>query len=185
MRNIELEITDEVLRRVPNFYSHLHFHPTDAIEDEWGRANLKKFRDGGVARSIRMYAMLEDIVSVDGDGRFVYDFSLNDQRIEQLLSLGFDIVLCYNFIPPCIASDIDDFTTNSHNKTRYKGKVINTSPPRDYSLWEEVCYQYTRHIVDRFGIDTVSRFYIKCFNEPDIPSFFLSKLDVSDESVHK
>ena len=182
---IRLNISGEVDREIKNFYNHLHFHPTDAIEDEWGRENLKKFREGNVARSVRMYAMLEDIVSMDEHGRLRYDFALNDERIAYLLSLGFDIVLCYNFIPPCIASDIGDFTTNSKNKTRYKGKVINTSAPRDYALWEEICYSYTRHIVDRFGLDTVSHFYIQCFNEPDIPSFFLSKLDESDESVDK
>lgn len=185
MKKINVTISADREKQIHNFYNHLHFHPTDAIEDEWGKKNLEKFRDYKIAKSVRMYAMLEDIVSLGNGGALVYDFKLNDERISYLLSLGFDIVLCYNFIPPCIASDIDDFTTNSKRKTRYKGKIINTSAPRDYALWEEICYNYTKHIVEKFGLEAVSRFYIQCFNEPDIPSFFLSKLDESEESVSK
>ena len=58
-------------------------------------------------------------------------------------------------------------------KTRYKGKMFNTNLPTDIALWEEVCYQFTRHIVERYGLETVSQWYLQCFNEPDIPQYFM------------
>ena len=53
------------LGTLQNFWNHIHFHPTDAIEDDWGRAILDEVAADGVARSVRMYAMLEDIVTMD------------------------------------------------------------------------------------------------------------------------
>lgn len=163
---------DTVIKRQHNFWNNIHFHPTDAIEDEWGQRILDEVARDNVAETVRMYAMLEDIVSMDG-GRLRYDYSLCDQRIDYLLSKGFNILLCYNFIPPCIATDPTEGASNSKNKTRYKGKLIVTSPPRDYSLWEEICYQFTAHIVERYGLDTVSKWYLQCFNEPDIGAYFM------------
>jgi xylan 1,4-beta-xylosidase len=52
----------------------------------------------------------------------------------------------------------------------------NSSPPESIFKWEEICYEYTKHIVERYGIDTVSKWRLQCFNEPDIALFFLSDL---------
>lgn len=162
-----------VLKQQNNFWNHIHFHPTDAIEDDWGREILDNVAKDGVARTVRMYAMLEDIVSMDEAGRLQYDFSECDTRLDYMLSKGFNLMVSYNFIPKCIAIDPDEGTSNAKNKLRYKGKTICASPPRDYALWEEVCYQFTRHIVERYGLETVSQWYLQCFNEPDIPQYFM------------
>ena len=129
-----------------------------------------------MAKTVRMYAMLEDIVTRDENGNFVYDFTLNDQRIDYMLSKGFNLLLSYNFIPPCIARDPELTSNVTKNATRYKGKMIVTSPPRDYAEWEEICYRYTEHIVARYGEDVVKNWYLQCYNEPDISPFFMKNL---------
>ncbi len=164
--------------KLHNFYNHIHFHPTDAIEDDWGREILEQVSHTGGAKTVRMYAMLEDIVTMDENGNLQYDFALNDKRLDFLSEKGFDVLLSYNFIPPCISSNPNELATVCKNPTRYKGKFIVTSPPKDWDLWEEICYQYTRHIVERYGIDVLSRWYLQCFNEPDIGMFFMK--DVTD-----
>lgn len=171
---------NNVLKKQHNFWNHIHFHPTDAIEDDWGREILDNVAKDGVAQTVRMYAMLEDIVSMDENGNLQYDFTECDVRIDYLLSKGFQILLSYNFIPKCIAIDPNEGTTMAKNKEkRYKGKTICSSPPKDYGLWEEVCYQLTRHLVDRYGLETVSQWYLQCFNEPDIGAFFM-KYETND-----
>ena len=167
---------DKVKKHQKNFWNHIHFHPTDAIEDEWGIRILDEVAKDGVARTVRMYAMLEDIVTRDENGNFVYDFALNDQRIDYMLSKGFNLLLSYNFIPPCIARDPELTSNVTKNATRYKGKMIVTSPPRDYAEWEEICYRYTEHIVARYGEDVVKNWYLQCYNEPDLSSFFMKDL---------
>ena len=164
---------NKVRKQQPNFWNHIHFHPTDAIEDDWGRAILDNVAEDGVAQTVRMYAMLEDIVSMDENGSLRYDFRECDARIDYLLSKGFNLLLSYNFIPKCIAIDPEEGTSNAKNKLRYKGKTICASPPKDYALWEEICYRFTKHMVERYGEDEVAKWYLQCFNEPDIPNYFM------------
>jgi xylan 1,4-beta-xylosidase len=159
--------------KLRNFFSHIHFHPTDAIEDDWGRRILDRIAADGAARTVRLYTMLEDIVKIGEDGRFTYDFRDNDTRLDYLTSKGFDILLSYNFIPPCISSDRGEVGTVCKNPTRYKGKFIATAPPRDYREWEEICRVYTEHIVERYGRERVASWMLQCYNEPDENQFFM------------
>lgn len=172
---------NRVTKNVHNFWNHIHFHPTDAIEDDWGQRILNRVAEDKVAKTVRFYAMLEDIVTIDENGKLHYDFTLNDTRIDYILLKGFDILLSYNFIPPCIASDPEELSTVCKNKTRYKGKFIVTAPPKDYGLWEEICREYTRHIVERYGIETVKKWHLQCFNEPDLFKFFMKNAKDTSE----
>ena len=165
--------TTSVVKQQYNFWNHIHFHPTDAIEDDWGRNILDQVAADGVAKTVRMYAMLEDIVSMDAQGNLQYDYTECDARMDCMLSKGFNLLLSYNFVPKCIAIDPDEGTSNAKNKLRYKGKTICASPPRNYALWEEICYQFTKHIVERYGEEQVSKWYLQCFNEPDIGAYFM------------
>ncbi len=168
-----------------NFWSNIHFHPTDAIEDDWGQRYLTEVAENHAAHTVRMYAMLEDIVGEAPDGSLRFDFTDNDTRIDFLLSKGFNLLISYNFIPPCIAVDRGTAGTEIKFSTRYKGKTISTSGVRDYALWEEVCYNYTKHIIDRYGIDTVRNWYLQCFNEPELAGFFMKSLGNSPEATQK
>ena len=179
---ISIDVTKKI-RHLDNFWNHIHFHPTDAIEDAWGKRILDRVSADGAAKTVRMYAMLEDVVTMDEDGKLCYDFRLGDLRIDYMLEKGFDLLLSYNFTPPCIASKQDSLSCVSHNKTRYKGKLINTSAPRDYALWEEICYTYTKHLIDRYGEQTVARWHLQCYNEPDISAFFMSELKITEENT--
>ena len=177
-------IHDTVKKQVDNFWNHFHFHPTDAIEDAWGKRILDTVAKDGAARTVRMYTMFEDIVTTDENDNLIYDFRVNDLRLDYMIEKGFNILLSYNFMPPCIASNRNSLSNVSKNPTRYKGKMINTSVPTDYSLWEEVCYTYTAHIIERYGEERVSSWYLQCFNEPDIKPFFMSDLTIDgDEGV--
>lgn len=177
----------DVIRPLRNFWNNIHFHPTDAIEDKWGQAILNEVARDGVAKTVRMYAMLEDIVSLDASGDLQYDFTENDVRMDYMVSKGFDLLISYNFLPPCITTDSNYFQHASKNGTRYKGKRICTSRLKDEALWEEICYRYTKHIVDRYGLEVVEKWYLQCYNEPDIPMFFMTELgerpETTDERV--
>lgn len=175
--------TNKTVKKLNNFWNHIHFHPTDAIEDDWGQRILNRVADDGVAKTVRMYAMLEDIVTMDENGNLQYDFTLNDTRMDYMIEKGFNIFLSYNFIPPCISSDPNELSTVSKNKTRYKGKFIVTAPPKDYELWEEICRVYTEHIVERYGLEKVKEWRLQCLNEPDLFKFFMYNCEDTVERV--
>ena len=171
-----IRVTDTVIKRQPHFANNCLFHPTDAVEDPWGKRILDRMAEDGAIETVRIYTMFEDILYMDETGKMTYDFRLSDLRLDYIVEKGYDLLLAYGGMPDCIASRTDAKTSVSKNKTRYKGKMWNSAPPRDYGLWEELCYEYTKHIVERYGIERVSGWHMQCFNEPDIPAFFLSDL---------
>ena len=173
---------DRPQRKIENFWNNIHFHPTDAIEDEWGQKILDCVAEDGAARMVRMYTMFEDIVSMNENGKLCYDFTLNDIRLDYMIKKGFDLLICYNFVPFCVADNPELTMANTKNKTRYKGKMICTSPPKDDGVWEEICYEYTKHIVEKYGFETVSKWKFHCLNESDIANFFMSDLPNSEEA---
>lgn len=175
-----IKIKKEVLRKQEKFWNGCVFHPTDAVEDPWGRRILDQMSIDGAIDTVRIYSMFEDIVYYDGAGKLCYDFRLSDLRLDYLTEKGFKLIIAYAGIPDCIASSTENKTSVSKGKTRYKGKMWNSAPPRDYALWEEICYQYTRHNIERYGIETVSRWRCQCFNEPDVHAFWMSQLDPKD-----
>ena len=171
-----IKISDKIIKKQENFWNHCLFHPTDAVEDSWGKRILDRMAEDKAAKTIRIYTMLEDIVYYDMNGKLCYDFRANDLRLDYLIEKGFDVLLAFAAMPDCIAKSSKNKTSVSFNKTRYKGKMFNTSPPKDYAIWEIVCYEYTKHIVERYGIERVSNWRLQCFNEADIPDFFMSEL---------
>lgn len=171
-----INIKNTVIKKQNNFWNHCLFHPTDAIEDPWGKRILDQMAEDQAIQTVRIYTMFEDIVYLDEDGKLCYDFRVSDLRLDYMLEKGYGLLLAYGGMPDCIASTTEFKTTCAKNKTRYKGKMWNSAPPKDYALWEDICYEYTKHNVERYGIDVVSQWKCQCFNEPDTYMFFMSQL---------
>jgi len=170
-----IRIHDQEIRKQKNFWCQCVFHPTDAVEDPWGRRILDQMSKDGAINTVRIYSMFEDIVYLDAQGKLCYDFRLSDLRLDYMVEKGYDLLIAYAGMPDCIATTTKNVNIGAKNKTRYKGKLWNTAPPKDYALWEEICYEYTKHNVERYGIETVSRWKCQCFNEPD-HTYLLSEL---------
>ena len=66
-----ITIYEKEERKINNFWNHCLFHPTDAVEDPWGKRILDRMAKDGAIKSVRIYAMLEDIVYLDGDRKSV------------------------------------------------------------------------------------------------------------------
>src|SRR5262249_24481568 len=41
-------------------------------------------------------------------------------------------------------------------------------PPRDWDRWADLISHFARHLVDRYGIDEVTRWYFEVWNEPNL-----------------
>ena len=171
-----IKIGNEVVKRQKNFWNNCIFHPTDAIEDPWGKRILDRCAKDKAIQTVRIYAMFEDIVYEDENGEIAYDFRVNDIRLDYLVEKGYDVLIAYGMMPKCLSSDPEMTSACNKNKTRYKGKVLYTAKVKDVKLWEDVCYEYTKHIVERYGIEIVSKWHLHCYNEPDATGFFLPDL---------
>ena len=93
---------------IRNFWNHIVFHPTDAIEDDWGQKILNQIAEDRAAKTVRIYNMFEDIVTLGEDGQLAYDYTLNDYRIDYLLAHGFTPMISYAFVPPFMAQNASE-----------------------------------------------------------------------------
>lgn len=159
---------DKKEKDLVNFWNHMVFHPTNSIEDPWGQQHLDKLAQDKAVQIIRIYTMFEESVTQGENGELVFDFTMNDLRIDELLKRGFTPYLAYGFFPGFLSAEQDE-NLISH---RYKGNLLYRSYMTDYSLWEQICRIYTQHIVDRYGEAQVSQWYLHCYNEPDLTAFF-------------
>ena len=164
------------VKNVKNFWNNILFHPTDAIEDDWGKTILDRVSADRVADTVRIYTMMEDIYTLDADGKLHEDYALTDLRLDYLIDRGFDVLLSYGFLPPFMTADATLTSSVSKGKTRYKGKMITTSRCTDFEMWGEICYRYTKHLLERYGIERLKKWRFQCYNEPDIGMFFRGDL---------
>ena len=178
-----IRIKSTVIKKQQNFWNNCLFHPTDAIEDPWGKRILDQMAQDQAIRTVRIYTMFEDIAYLDEEGNLCFDFRVSDLRLDYMVEKGYTLLLAYGGMPDCIASSTEQKTSMSFNKTRYKGKMWNAAPPMDYALWEELCYAYTKHNVERYGIEIVSQWKCQCFNEADTSAFFMSNVRGAEYQV--
>ena len=161
MDNITVR-TDRIVDNIVNFWNHLHFHPTDAVEDAWGKEILDRIAKDCAADYIRLYTMFEDLVVQQKDGTIIFCWEELDRRLDYMTQRNFRLLLCFNFMPPCLAQDSD-----SVSWLRSKNKRFCSSSPRDYRQWGKLCEALTSHVLERYGKNVVRSWRFQCWNEPD------------------
>lgn len=127
------------------------------------RRDLREVKDITGFEYVRFHDILDDDVGVyseDADGRPVYNFSYVDEIYDGLLGAGVKPFVELSFMPRKLSVDPPTL-----HPFWYKPIV---SPPRDFDRWEELVYQFTRHLVDRYGLDEVASWYFEVWNEPNI-----------------
>jgi len=90
----------------------------------------------------------------------VYNFSYIDQIYDGLLANGVRPFVELSFMPKKMASD-----PNALHAFWYKQNV---SPPKDYKLWDAMITAFGQHLVERYGIEEVSRWSFEVWNEPNL-----------------
>jgi xylan 1,4-beta-xylosidase len=111
---------------------------------------------------VRFHAIFHDEVGVydeDKQGRSIYNFSYVDQIYDGLLENGIRPFIELSFIPRKLASK------KTSHPFWYK-QII--APPKSWARWEDLIYQFTKHLVARYGIKEVAQWYFEVWNEPNI-----------------
>ena len=126
------------------------------------RRDLRTVKAATDFKYVRFHAIFHDEVGVydeDAQGKPVYNWSYVDHIYDGLLDNGIRPFVELSFTPKKMASRLD------YHAFWYKQIV---APPADYQKWEELVQAFTRHLVDRYGIDEVSQWYFEVWNEPNI-----------------
>jgi xylan 1,4-beta-xylosidase len=112
---------------------------------------------------VRFHAIFHDEVGIygeDAQGHPLYNFSYVDQIYDGLLANGVRPFIELSFMPKQLAAD-----KNALHSFWYKQNV---SPPKDWNKWDDLITQFTKHLVDRYGIDEVAKWYFEVWNEPNL-----------------
>jgi len=148
----------------PHFWEHM-FGSGRAILSlrESYRHDLREVKGVTGMQYIRFHAIFQDEVGLydeDPSGKPIFNFSYVDQIYDGLLQNGVRPFVELSFMPKKLASREDALHAFWYKQ--------NVSPPKDYAKWDEMITQFTKHLVDRYGIDEVSQWYFEVWNEPNI-----------------
>jgi xylan 1,4-beta-xylosidase len=112
---------------------------------------------------VRFHAIFHDEVGIydeDAQGKPVYNFSYVDQIYDGLLENGVRPFVELSFTPKKLAGPNPVFHAFWYKQI--------TSPPVDMAKWDDLIYQFTKHLVERYGEDEVAKWYFEVWNEPNI-----------------
>lgn len=126
------------------------------------RRDLRAVRRITGIEYVRFHAIFHDEVGVydeDATGEPVYNFSYVDQIYDGLLENGVRPFVELGFMPRKLAA------TNVTHPFWYKQY---TGPPKDWNRWEDLIYRFSKHLVERYGIEEVAEWYFEVWNEPNI-----------------
>lgn len=147
----------------PHFWEHMFGSGRASLSlRESYRQDLRQVKKATDVAYIRFHAIFLDDMGVydeDSAGRPVYNFSYVDQVYDGLLQNGVRPFVELSFMPKKLASK------EALHAFWYKQNV---APPKDWAKWDDLIYQFTKHLVDRYGLDEVQRWYFEVWNEPNI-----------------
>jgi xylan 1,4-beta-xylosidase len=126
------------------------------------RRDLREVKQATDFQYIRFHAIFHDEVGVydeDAQGKPVYNFAYVDQIYDGLLGNGVRPFVELSFMPTKLAA------RQTVHSFWYKPIV---SPPKSWEKWGDLISHFAQHLVDRYGIDEVARWYFEVWNEPNL-----------------
>jgi xylan 1,4-beta-xylosidase len=147
----------------PHFWEHM-FGSGRAILSlrESYRDDLRSVKKITDFQYVRFHAIFHDEAGVydeDSQGNPVYNFSYIDQIYDGLLQNGVKPFIELSFMPNKLAA------RDIHQAFWYKPNI---SPPKDWKRWGDLVQQFAQHLVGRYGVDEVARWYFEVWNEPNL-----------------
>ncbi len=105
-----------------------------------------------------------NIYHTDENGNAFYDFTIFNQIYDQLTRFHFVPVVSIGFMPDELTSAPAADLDAPWKRRRY--------PPRDYDRWYDLVRAIVSHAVQRYGKESVSRWYWEVWNEPDLQFYW-------------
>ncbi|MDE4541144.1 beta-xylosidase [Thermoanaerobacterium sp. R66] len=138
-------------------------HAATALREDW-RIQLRKVKEELGFKYVRFHGLLNDDMSVCSkeDGKYIYSFFNIDSIFDFLLSIDMKPLVELSFMPEALAS-------GEETVFHYKGNI---TPPKDYKEWGNLIEALARHLVDRYGIEEVEKWYFEVWNEPNLKMFW-------------
>jgi xylan 1,4-beta-xylosidase len=132
-----------------------------------------------------------NVYTEDAAGRPAHDWTIFDRIIDSYMERRMKPFLQLGFMPQALSSHPEPY---QHEWRPGPGSTIFTGwahPPTDYGKWRELCYQVTRHVVEKYGRAEVESWWFEIWNEPDIgywqstPQEYMKLYDFAADGVKR
>src|SRR5215470_13337391 len=105
----------------------------------------------------------------DASGKPRYDWTIVDRIFDTYIQRGMKPLVEIGFMPEALSVKPQpyrhEWSVDKSYNTIFTGWA---HPPRDYSKWAELIFQWVRHSVEKYGRAEVQSWYWELWNEPDI-----------------
>lgn len=122
-------------------------------------------------RYCRFHAIFDDEMDVvrrdEKTGKLIFQWHQIDKVYDALLKLGIRPFVELNPMPKVMAS-------GKQTMFHYN---MNVTPPKHYQEWELLVSAFTSHVVERYGLDEVRKWYFEVWNEPNLSGFWSGSQD--------
>jgi xylan 1,4-beta-xylosidase len=109
-----------------------------------------------------------NIYTEDVNGQPVYTWNIIDSIFDTYVRLHMRPLVEIGFMPEALSTHPQPY--RHHWQPGHDYKEICTGwayPPKDYTKWAELIYQWVKHCNQRYGKDEVEKWYWELWNEPD------------------
>ena len=105
----------------------------------------------------------------DAQGRPIYDWTIVDRIFDAYLANGVKPYAQIGFMPKALSRQPEPYQHEWRPGFPYNEIYTGWAyPPKDYTKWAELVYQWVRHNVDRYGAGEVAQWYWEVWNEANI-----------------
>ena len=106
----------------------------------------------------------------DQSGNPIYYWTIVDSIFDTYINLKMKPLAEIGFMPEALSVKPEPYKHNwdpaDKNSILFSGWAY---PPKDYSKWSELIYQWVKHCIERYGQAEVETWYWQVWNEPNIP----------------
>ena len=110
-----------------------------------------------------------NLYTEDAQGRPVYDWTIVDRIFDTYLARGVKPYAQIGFMPEALSTQPKPYQHQWRPGFPYSEIYTGWAyPPKDYTKWAELVYQWVTHCVARYGAAEVSSWYWEVWNEANI-----------------
>jgi len=105
----------------------------------------------------------------DKEGKPVYDWTIIDRIFDAYRDRGVRPYVQIGFMPKDLSVKPDPYQHQWKPGAKYEEIYTGWSyPPKDYSKWADLIFEWTKHCVEKYGRAEVESWYWETWNEPNI-----------------
>ena len=109
------------------------------------------------------------VYSEDENGQPIYNWKILDGIFDTYLQHGVRPYAQLGFMPKALSTHPEPYQHHWNPTERYSEIFTGWAyPPKDYSKWSELAYQWAKHCVEKYGRAEVESWYWETWNEPNI-----------------